>query len=178
MLFNANSVDRFLFCNYGAAGNTFSAIQDRGAPDDCAFTGGMTTQGKIENDRWYDVSLVLGRDSAEMYLDGRKVSDARVDSLPSFFATAGYDGKGKTVVLRATNYDKTPVQAEIQLDGAATVGATGQHIVIRADSPDDENSLESPLRIVPHEQPLPNCGKRFSVTLPPQSVNVLRIPAK
>lgn len=178
MLFNASGIDRFLFCNYGAAGNAFSAMQDRGAPDGCAFRGGMSTQGKIENERWYDISLVLGRDSAEMYLDGKKVSDARVDSLPSFFATAGYDRQGKTVVLRATNYDKTPVQAEIQLDGAANVGATGRHIVIRADSPDDENTLESPLRIVPHEQRLLNCGERFSVTLPPQSVNVLRIPAE
>ena len=50
VFFNATSIQRFLFCNYGAAGNKFHAIQDRGTPDGCAFKGGMTTQGGIEMD--------------------------------------------------------------------------------------------------------------------------------
>jgi alpha-L-arabinofuranosidase len=176
MFFNASHIDRFLFCNYGAAGNSFSAIQDRGVPEGCAFKGGRSTPGKIENERWYDISLVVSRDNAEMFLNGKRVSDARMEYLPSFFATAGYDRKGKRVVLKATNYHRQPLRAEIQLDGAESVGATGQHIVIHADQPTDENTLNNPRRIVPREQPLPNCAQSFSVTLPPHSVNVLRIP--
>jgi alpha-L-arabinofuranosidase len=57
------------------------------------------------------------------------------------------------------------------------VAATGRHIVIRSDQPTDENTLENPRRIVPQDQPLPNCGRSFTVTLPPASVNVLCIPA-
>jgi alpha-L-arabinofuranosidase len=177
MFFNAAGPDRFLFCNYGAAGNKFSAIQDRGVPEGCAFHGGMSTQGGIETGRWYEISLVLGRDKAEMFLDGKKVSDAKAEYLPAFFATAGYDTKERTVVLKATNYHAKPVRAEIQLDGAAKVGAAGRHIVIRSDEPCAENSLDNPRRIVPEEQPLAGCGERCSVTLAPYSVNVLRIPA-
>lgn len=176
MFFNASGADRFLFCNYGAAGNSFSAIQDRGVPEGCAFKGGRTTPGKIENERWYEISLTVTRDKAEMFLDGKKVSDARMEYLPSFFATAGQGKRAKELVLKATNYHKQPLRAEIQLDGAAVVSPTGQHIVIRADKPTDENSLDNPRRIVPQEAPLSNCGKNFSVTLPPSSVNVLRIP--
>ena len=177
VFFNASSIDRFLFCNYGAAGNTFSAIQERGTPDGYAFMGGQSTPGKIENERWYDVQLTVAPDHAEMFLDGEKISTARVVRLPSFFATAGYDRQAKAVVLKATNYDKLPIQAVLTLDGATAVGGVGQHIVIRADGPEDENSLENPRRITPQELLLTDCAQEFSVTLPPYSVNVLRIPA-
>jgi alpha-N-arabinofuranosidase len=178
MFFNAQGVDRFLFCNYGAAGNAFSAIQERGVPEGCAFKGGRNTRGPIENDRWYDISLIVTKETAEMYLDGKKVSDARLEYLPSFFATAGYDRRNKTVVIKATNYHATPVRVDIQLEGASSVGSTGKHIVIRSDQPRDQNTLRNPRRIVPREQPLTKCGERFSVTLPPHSVNILRTPAR
>ena len=178
MFFNAGGIDRFLFCNYGAGGNRFSAIQERGTPEGCSFRGGRGTEGAIETDRWYDLSLVLGRDRAEMYLDGVRVSRARAEYLPSFFATAGYNRADKTVVLKATNYRSEPVRAEIQLDGAAEIGKNGQHIVIRSEGQYDENTLDNPRRIVPQEEPLPGCSERFSVLLPPYSVNLLRIPAE
>ena len=118
LFFNARGIDRFLFCNYGAAGNKFSAIQKRGDLKGCAFKGGMNTQGPIENDRWYDVSLIVTKDKAEMYKDGKKVAEARVEYLPSYFATAGYDRRNKAVVIKATNYHAAPVRVKIQLEGA------------------------------------------------------------
>jgi hypothetical protein len=69
--FNASGIDRFLFCNYGAAGNNFSAIQERGAPEGCTFQGGRSMPGPIDKGRWYEISLVVGRDKAEMFLDGK-----------------------------------------------------------------------------------------------------------
>ncbi len=178
MFFNAAGPDRFLFCNYGAAGNNFSAIQERGSPDGCAFQGGKSTPGKIENNRWYDISLTVGRDRAEITLDGKPISDARMQYLPSFFATAGYRRQDKMVVLKATNYEGKPMRADIELDGATRVSSTGRQIVLRSEKPEDENTLENPRRIVPQERPLPNCGKKFSVELAPRSVNLLCIPAE
>jgi alpha-L-arabinofuranosidase len=81
------------------------------------------------------------------------------------------------IFIEEINYHAKPVRAEIQLDGAAQVGAAGRHIVIRSAEPYAENSLDNPRRIVPEEQPLAGCGERCSVTLAPYSVNVLRIPA-
>ncbi len=177
VFFNARGIDRFLFCNYGAAGNTFSAIQDRGQPAGCAFKGGTSTQGGIEKDRWYEISLVLTRDKAEMFLDAKKVSDAKAEHLPGFFATTGYSRKDGEVVLKAVNYLPAPVRTEVRIEGAASVGAAGRHVVIRGLGPEDENTLDDPRRIVPQELPLPGCAAAFTVELPPLSVNVLRIPA-
>ena len=125
-----------------------------------------------------EISLVLGRDKAEMYLDGEKISDTKAEPMPAFFATGGYDRKGKAVVLKATNCHAQPVRADIQLDGAAKVGQAGRHLVIRSAGQYDENTLDNPRRIVPQDVPLPGCARMFSVTLPPYSVNVLRIPAE
>jgi len=178
MFFNASSIDRFLFCNYGAAGNSFHAIQDRGSPDGSAFRGGRNTPGKIENERWYDISLVVNRSRAEMLLDGKMVSDARMETLGSFFASAGYDNDEKAVILKATNYYSTPLKTDIELDGASSVESNGKHILMKSDSLFDENTLDNPKKITPKELPLPNCAKKFTVTLPAYSVNILRIPAK
>ena len=100
-----------------------------------------------------------------------------MEYLPGFFAAAGYSRKDGAVVLKATNYLPTPVRTEVQLEGAATVGSAGRHLVIRGKGPEDENTLDDPRRIVPQELPLPGCAAAFTVELPPLSVNVLRIPA-
>jgi alpha-L-arabinofuranosidase len=178
LLFNADGKDRFLFCNYGGAENTFYGIQNRGEPNGYSFRGGRTARGSIETGRWYDISVEIGKNRAVMYLDGKRVSSARLRYMPSFFAVAGYDHTNKTVVLKATNYHSVPLRTTVHLDGAAQIGSSGQHIVIRSDNLTDKNSLEAPRRIVPREQPLRGCAEKFTVTLPPYSVNVLCIPAR
>lgn len=178
LFFNASGLDRFLFCNYGAAGNAFSAVQDRGAPDDCAFRGGFATNGGMEKGRWYELSLVLTEGKAEMYLDGKRVSEGRVERLPSVFSSAGLDKKTNTLILKATNYGSQPLPTEVTLDGVAEVGKVGKQFVFQAESLGDDNSLENPFKLTPKERPLAVPGSRFTVTLPPYSVSVLRIPVK
>ena len=178
LFFNASNIDRFLFCNFGAAGNTFHAIQDRGSPEGTAFRGGQHTQGKIDNERWYDITLTVGRDRAEVTARWQE-GFGRLRPIPPFLLRhRGLRARRKTIVVKATNYQKEPVRAEVSLQGVNRVGARGKHIVISSGKPSDENTLESPRSIVPREQPLTNCASRFSVTLAPYSVNLLRIPAR
>lgn len=178
ILFNVRGRDRFFFCNYGANMNSFSAVQDHGVPAGLTFRGGRSRRGPMEDGRWYDLSLVLHADNAEMYLDGQRISTGSVKALSPVFAAGGYDRTHKTVVLKATNYNPTPLRTDITLDGAGTVGRAGRLISISSDSLDGDNTLDEPQRIVPRETPLENCSSQFSVTLPPYSVNVLRIPAE
>ena len=177
MFFHASGPERYMFCNYGAAQNHFSAIQ--GTPSNAISTkGGGDLQGPIDHERWYDISLVLTNNSAEMLLDGKRVSKLEATLLPAFFATAGYQKKEHSVIVKATNYGAEPLRVQIRLDGATQIAATGQQIVIRADKPEAENTLDQPDMITPKVLPLTGCSKSFPVILPPYSVNVLRIPAK
>lgn len=176
MFFNASGPERYMFCNYGAAGNHFSAIQ--GNPSEgIATKGGGDRQGPIEDKRWYEISLVLTKTTAEMLLEGKRVSRIEAEALGNFFATAGYDRKQKSVVVRATNYYPASVPLTVALDHVNTVGAAGEHVIIQADRAEAENSLEEPRRIQPQRKPIGPYGRAFTVHLPPRSVNVLRIPA-
>ena len=177
MFFNAAGPERFMFCNYGAAGNHFSAIQGQPSPD-IATKGGGDLQGAIENERWYEITLDLTKNTAEARLDDKRISRIEAEALPAFFATGGYDRDQQAVGVRATNYGAKPVHANLRLDGVSNVSAKGRHIIIRADDPNQENTLEKPTQIVPQEVPLNGCAREFAVDLPPHSVNVLVIPAR
>lgn len=177
MFFGAAGPERYMFCNYGAAGNHFSAIQGTPA-EGIALHDGGDIQGPIENNRWYDITLVLKKGSAEMLLDAKRVSKVRAESLPEFFASAGYDRTRKAVVVRAANYHGQAMSLEIDLVNTVSAGPTVQHVIISADRMDAENSLTSPQQIVPRTKELSGCGRKFTVELPPRSVNVLRIPVQ
>lgn len=177
LFFNARGLDNFMFANFGAAGNTFTAIQDRGERTGGTLRPGQHTPGPIEDRRWHEVALVVGADHAELLMDGRKVADCRIENPPDFFANAGYDEKAGCVVLKASNYHQLPRVMEISLTGVSQVGAAGEHRFMTSADPYAENSLEHPLRLVPQSAPLAGCAERFTVTLPPHSFNVLRIPA-
>lgn len=177
LFFGADGPERFLFCNYGAAGNQFSAIQGAAAEGIATKVGGER-RGPIENGRWYELTLIVTETSAEMLLDGQRVSRIEAEALPEFFATAGYLREEGEVVVKATNYGKAPLSTTIRLANAKAVGPRGRHILIAGSGPDAENSLDRPDRIRPVETPLLDCGPSLVVTLPPHSVQVLRIPAR
>jgi len=112
-----------------------------------------------------------------LFLDSKKVGESHVIHPPTLFANAGYEEKSKTVILKATNYQKKPLTTEVTLDGVANVAPTGRHLFMTSAEPYAENSFENPHLIVPQEAELKGCAPRFTVTLPPNSVNILRIPA-
>ncbi len=177
LIFSAKGAANYFYSNCGSAGNTWCDILQRGERDGQLFEKRLFTENKLENGRWYDLTLDVGLAKAVLRLDGKKVGESAVIHPPSLFANAGYDRKSGCVVLKATNYHATAVTTQIELAGVTRVGKTGQHFIIRAAKPFAENSLENPQLIVPQELKLDGCAPRFSVTLPPFSVNVLRIPA-
>jgi alpha-L-arabinofuranosidase len=178
VLFNGEKDDRFFFANYGAAGNSFHEVQSWGAPEGYAYKRYSSTRGAIENNRWYNLRIVIRRDRAEMYLDDQLLSSAGLIPLESMFASAGYDSQKDQVVVKVVNYDPAPVETRIELAGAASVGTTGRHILISSGDLNDRNTLENPTRVVPSEHQLTHCSKDFKVTVPGYSVNIFLIPVK
>jgi alpha-L-arabinofuranosidase len=177
LIFNFKGGDNYVYSNCGSGGNKWCDILQRGERGDQMFQKLLFTDKGLENGRWYDVTLDVGVSKAELFLDGKKVGESNVIHPSTLFANAGYEEKSKTVILKATNYQKTPLTTEVTLDGVANVAPTGGHLFMTSAEPYAENSFESPRLIVPQEVELKGCAPRFTVTLPPNSVNVLRIPA-
>ena len=173
---NVENSDRFLFANYGAAGNSFSEMQAWGAPEGYAYKSVKSTRGAIEDNRWYDLRIVVGLNQADMYLDGKLISSARLVPMESVFSIAGYDKKNQMLVVKMVNYNSSPVKTDIRLNGASSIGKNGRHIIIRSDGLTDENNFKNPVKIVPAEMELNNCSDNFPVTVPGHSVNVFLIP--
>ncbi len=178
VFFNGERDDRFFFANYGAAGNAFHEVQSWGAPEGYAYKRVTSSKGAIENDRWYDLRIVIRRDRADMYLDGQLLSTAGLVPLESFFTVAGYDSKKQQAVIKVVNYDPNPVETRIRLNGTESVGKAGRHILITSGSLNDRNTLEEPLKVVPSEKVLGNCSSDFTVTVPGYSVNLYIVPVK
>ena len=96
--------------------------------------------------------------------------------MPAVYSVAGYDKTNNSVVVKTVNYNAEPVTVQINLIGAQKVEREGTQIVIRSEKLTDENSLKNPDLIAPAKSVLNNCAETFPVTLPPYSINILRIP--
>jgi alpha-L-arabinofuranosidase len=94
------------------------------------------------------------------------------------FATAGLRQKDDTVIVKATNYSAQPREAEFVIDGTVVKGGNGRHFIYQASALSDDNSLENPTKLVPHEKSFPVSGNRITLTLPPFSVSVVQVPVK
>ena len=177
ILFGAEGINEYLFANYGANRNSFSALQERGkSTDGRLFRGGRSTRGPVEDNRWYDLEVKFDKRSAQMLLDGQLVSTGRMEILPSFFATAGLDREDQTVIIKATNYHEVPMTANIELDGIKHLSGEGTHIAIAGPGLRTDNDFELPQRIRPLTTHLPIEGTSLTVELPAYSVNILRLP--
>jgi alpha-N-arabinofuranosidase len=91
------------------------------------------------------------------------------------FAQAGLDRSRKEIILKAVNATAAERPLKIELQGA-TPGVSARVSVLAAASPEEENSIDEPRRIVPRESVQPVGGPKFEVTLAPWSFSVIRVP--
>ena len=69
-----------------------------------------------------------------------------------------------------------PFQADIQ--GVSKVMSKAQVTVMKSESDRDTNTIDDPRKIVPQESVQGGFGKKFTYTLEPYSVNVLKLGYK
>ena len=94
------------------------------------------------------------------------------------FASATRDEKVGEIVLKVVNVSSKPVHASVSLNGVARIGEKGTEIVLTSGSPNDENSLENPLSVVPTTRELPLSFPIFDHGFPAMSLTVLRVSPK
>jgi alpha-L-arabinofuranosidase len=135
--------------------------------------------GSLENNRWYDVKIVLNGAKMDCYLDGQLVQSARIleHRIPAVFATAARDQRSGEVILKLVNPGDQASPVTIQLDGAGRVASTGQQIVLSGSGPADENTIGQPPAIAPEQSELRGVKSSFRYTLKPYSFTVLRLGA-
>jgi alpha-N-arabinofuranosidase len=98
--------------------------------------------------------------------------------VPSVFYDATRDSQSGTIYLKVVNRQSTAQPVHIQISGTTAVEAQGTAIVLKADKPDDTNSIQEPTKIVPVTETADGLGTDFTREFPPYSVTILELKAK
>jgi alpha-L-arabinofuranosidase len=168
----AGTVDgRRVQWNVGGWNNRQTALQ---ATDTIV---GRPLQHSVETGRWYDVRVEVRDRTVRGYLDGTLISEATYPRVDTVLGIAGRDDRTGDIIIKVVNTAAAPATMAITLDGGRPTGR-GTVTVLTSASPTDENSFETPAKIVPRTSPVSNLGASFPHTFPPYSLSVLRIATK
>ena len=170
-----NYVDERNYCwlNIGGWGNTLHAIEQ-------ISSGGklQTTEkpGRVEEGRWYDITLEVHGDNVKAWLDNELLFDTELkhDTTKGIFSSATIDEPTGELIIKVVNTGDEGTTASLDLQGFKAREAR----VIRLAATDgmDENTLQQPTNISPIEQQLsPESPSKVLVDIPAYSLNIIRI---
>ena len=130
----------------------------------------------IETGRWYNVTIEVGYDNVECYLDEKLLMTYKEPQ--QFFSIAGKDDVTGDIIIKAVNASGNPYLTSISLNGIATLQPIADLISLQAASPDAENSFAEPIKYIPQTQTVSVVKPFFQISFKPYSINVLRLHTK
>jgi len=98
--------------------------------------------------------------------------------VPSLFFDATRDSASGKIYLKIVNRLATPQPVKVEISGVAGIKDKGAAIILKADSPDDTNSILEPAKIVPVMEKVEGLRSHFTRTFAPYSITILEISAK
>ena len=134
--------------------------------------------GSIEAGRWYDVKVQLEGERIRVWLDGKPLFDqvVRNEMRQRLYAAAGLDKTAGEVVVKCVNPSDEALAVALELAGARVSAQKARRVVL-AGNADSVNTMDSPLLVAPKEDAFGIAGPESALTLPPNSLTVLRIKA-
>ena len=135
--------------------------------------------GSLENNRWYDVKVVLKGDTVTASLDGREIFSAvHVTELAQkdFFQVCGFDEEKGELVVKCVNISDEARPLTIDF-GTALKPGEARRIELSGKA-GEVNDLANPKRVAPVEKTFRFAGGRqFKTELAPNSLTVFRLRA-
>ena len=161
--------------NIGGWNNATTAIQQ-------LFTNGDQVVSRsiphtIETNRWYDLRIELTPHTATLYADGELILSHTLQPIPQKFFATGYDEETGEVIIKFVNSADKAQVIDFTLEGVESVASEGRAITLKANSLEDENSMDNPTKIVPVEEAYKKFGKCFTYEFPKYSFTILRVKA-
>lgn len=157
--------------NIAGWGNTQHALQ-YGTENNVSIV--TQTPGRIENNRWYDIKVVLGNGKVKCYLDNQLIHDYDLPR-PRPAITAALDKASGEIIVKLVNPTAEVVDSVVQLQGAKNVHAEAKRILLTGDR-NAHNSFGNPDAVKPIVDTT-SVGTSFKCTLPAMSVQFIRIKA-
>lgn len=131
--------------------------------------------GRIEDNRWYDIRIELKGQEVVCSLDGREILRQAQKPARSLFAVASRTKDGRELILKVVNTGAQAMETAIAITGAKSLQPSGKGWSILAGHPADENTFERPRNVAAAAIPVTGVAPRFVRSFPARSVTVLRL---
>lgn len=94
---------------------------------------------------------------------------------PKFFYSVTRDSKSNELYIKLVNSSSTAQPVTIQVDGAKNVSHIAKVVTLSARTTAATNSMNHPKNIIPVESRFERASANFTYTLPPYSIQVMRL---
>ena len=162
--------------NLGGWGNTRHALEH--SVQGAQTPVGPPAEGRIETGRWYDLKVELNGNRIRCYLDGQLIHDETAQPASNLFAVAGRDDQNGDVVVKVINTSSQAYSTTLNIDGVTSTAPEVQVTLLTSARTSDNNSLESPTKVVPATTKAAIAGAKFNYEFPANSLVILRLKAK
>ncbi|MBD0377957.1 MAG: alpha-N-arabinofuranosidase, partial [Flavisolibacter sp.] len=98
-------------------------------------------------------------------------------TVPTLFYSVTMNDTTGAVYLKVVNTTAKKQSVKINLDGIAKVSPDATLVVVKGSKPDDTNTLNEPVKILPVTSTVKGITKSFTRSLDPYSVSVLQLQA-
>jgi alpha-N-arabinofuranosidase len=103
---------------------------------------------------------------------------ATTPQLPAVFSSVTRDSSSGTIYVKIVNTLGAPQPVKIEISGLTSVAADGDAVVMKANSPDDTNTITDPTHVAPITEKVTGLGADFTREFPPYSITILELKAK
>jgi alpha-N-arabinofuranosidase len=107
---------------------------------------------------------------------GDQILRASLPASPLHYSVTR-DSKSGEITIKLVNPQPAPAPLEIELHGIRKLGATATETTLSA-SPTETNSIDQPRRVVPVTRKVRGIQSKFTYTVAPNSITVLRVDAR
>lgn len=159
--------------NLGGWGNSRHALQMGIGRDRSEVT--PHAPGRIETGKWYDIKVVMSPGNIKCYLNNKLIHDYEIEK-PTISIAASLDKSAREIIVKLVNPREESANAVIRLNGVNKIEPQATLMLIAGDRT-AENSFENP-ELIKTKTSTIQVGKQFDYTMPPMSVQFIRIKAE
>lgn len=172
IVFNYQNPDNYCWLNLGGWGNTQHGIEQ-------IIDGGKmqtaTKPGRVEEGRWYDITITVDGKQVKCWLDDELLFDTELKSPLNYdvYSSATFDEKTGETIVKVVNTSSVSTTADISIEGKTPCCAK----LIRLTSllGKDENTIDNPTNVYPTTHTIFATDGKLNVEIPAYSLNIFRV---
>ena len=171
ILFNFLDDNNWMWWNVGGWGNTLDGIEQMSGGSKSTLA--QVSQTALATNVWYNLRIALNGSTISCYLNNTLMQSYTFPS--GLIASSTFARAANQIVIKAVNPYSTPLATTFNVSGVNSIATNATVIQLTSASSGDANSLASPTYVFPVTNIIGNAGTNFTLTLPANSLSVLRL---